>query len=263
MPPKSKTKRLACHPTLGNQPLLGVEIELEGIPFERESHNPMAALGLNEWSEWWRATYDGTLRNGGVEFVSRDIQSQKSLRTSLHRMMKEVYSLYDVQESLRTSSHIHVDIRNLSTIQLGIFLLNLVVREEELYVVGGEGRETSPFCVPCNNPIGIITLIDRAFLRRGISTPGQRSTIASMSLKYSGINPEPVSRMGSVELRYFNPIVKGAVFVRITNIILECYEKAASYNREDSYLSEVPPSLRRLITHSPLAVLLDSAYESQ
>lgn len=241
MPSKSKTKRLSCHPTLGDRRLFGVEIELEGVPWDRESSEPMRRLGLTEFSEHWRITHDGTLRNQGAEFVSRNIQSQKSLRTSLHKMMKQLHDQHPVEQSLRTSSHIHIDVRELSAIQLSIFLLLLVQREQELFTIGGVGRERSPFCVPCNNPIATVCLLDRALVRRGISTSLSRTRVSHQSLKYSAINPEPISSKGSVELRHFNPIIKGAVFVRITNIILECYERAIGFDAD----AEVP--LSRLI----------------
>lgn len=246
---KSKT-RLACHPEYGDTPLFGVEVELEGLGLDRESRCNMTDLGVREYRDRWRAVHDGTLRNGGVEFVSLGVQTQKQIRASLHRMMRELYDRHDISESFRTSSHIHVDVRDLSTAQVMVFFLNLVNREDELFQVGGAGRERSPFCVPCNNPVGIIGSLDQINYQRG--NRARLYTTRTIGQKYNSFNTTAIGRLGSIELRHFAPITKGAVFVRITNIILECYSiaKECRVSSTSRLLMSVPRKQHSLLAHS-------------
>jgi len=233
---------LKCHPVYQDTALFGVEVELENVPgLDRERQYPMRTFGLGKYEDDWRVTYDGTLRNGGVEFVSNGVQAQKALRSSLHKMMKDLKEYCNFDKSFRTSTHIHIDIRDLNRIQLMVFILKLVSIEDELFELAGKGREKSPFAVRCDNAATLIPTVYKALKNRRTPVRMNADFQIPADMKYSSINVEAIRKMGSVELRHFHPITTGKVFVDVTNHILACYHQAQEFTGDmeldDAHLS--------------------------
>ena len=194
--------------------LFGVEIEIEDCGhdiYQLEEdciHN-------------WRFTEDGTLRNGGVELVSGGVQSQKDLAV-IDEMMDQ-FGWDEDNVSFRCSSHIHVDTRQLSSRGRMMFVMLLLNADREFFSIGGEGRDQSLFCVPASHPVNMLYVI---------SNVAGRGNGTNYDLKYCSINPMPLRRTGSVELRHFHPILTNDKLIEITNLILSAYDMAIEYQEK-------------------------------
>jgi len=192
--------------------LFGVEIEIENCG---DDHYEIAE---DNEDYRWRFTEDGTLRNGGIELVSEGIQSQKSLAVIDEIINNNGWGEDNI--STRCSSHIHVDTRNLNRRGIMMFALLLIGSDQDFFNIGGSGREKSLYCVPASSPITMLNVLS--------AVAGHGGGCAH-DLKYCSINPMPLRRTGSIELRHFHPIMKTKLFVSITDMILELYDTAEKY----------------------------------
>ena len=210
--------------------LFGMEVELEGM----RGHPDTISDDLRSLDLPWVATEDGTLRDGGIELVSRDIQSQKSLAT-----IDEVVDELDITDencTFRCSTHIHVDVRDMGLVERFIFTCLLLSNDQRFFDLAGEGRERSMYCVPSCNPLNSLYILG-CMMR---ILPG-----VDYDLKYCSINPMPIRRAGSIELRHFNPIITSGKMVEVTDLILELYDAAKNMDTSDG-ISHALQSSRKL-----------------
>lgn len=192
--------------------LFGVEIEIENCGEGR--------YDLMEDNEdfQWRFTEDGTLRNGGIELVSEGVQSQKSLAVIDEIIANNGWG--EDNTSTRCSSHIHVDTRGLNRRGVMMFALLLIGSDQDFFNIGGSGREKSLYCVPTSGPITMLNVL---------SSVAGHGGGCNHDLKYCSINPMPLRRTGSIELRHFHPIMKTKLLIDITDMILGLYDVAKDF----------------------------------
>ena len=111
--------------------LVGVEFELEGMNRFRVDDPEFAA--------YWKIVEDGSLRDGGKEFVLSRPFAGADLDKALSLFDKHVSkSGHDIKISDRTSVHVHIDVRDLTFAQLTIF-------ETALFNMAGETRANNIF----------------------------------------------------------------------------------------------------------------------
>lgn len=115
--------------------LIGIEIEVENI----KDVVPLEA--------YWEFKQDNSLRNNGAEFVSIPLQV-KQIQYALEHLYTCLYKNNNPDFSNRTSTHIHVNCRNLTQDQLYNFILLYTVFEKHFYKSVGTRRTNSIFCVP-------------------------------------------------------------------------------------------------------------------
>lgn len=139
--PKSRLFAPLDIPVQNNLPPFGcgIEVEVEGINLD----NLHPAV-----NKFWGLSSDGSLRNNGVEFVSKylpDIAVIPAL-SLLHEALTTSQPHHSFSE--RTSVHVHLDFRTLSIQNLCSFLLTYVTIERLLFLFAGNHRFDSVYCVP-------------------------------------------------------------------------------------------------------------------
>jgi len=171
---------------------LGIEVECEDI----------AGKFQNYGNAIWPFKSDGSLRQGGLEFVSLPLPVPV-VRSAIALLLTEIYSRTDNPGfSWRTSTHAHLECRNLSLEELRILILLHFLFEEKLFTFAHSGRrDTNIFCTP----------ISRSFFY-GLSDVANAKTTDQFMLgfqylktnwhKYSSLNINHLYDFGTLEFRH-------------------------------------------------------------
>lgn len=196
---------------------IGIEIEVENMrqpirEINTEEERTAGLRGLNRreptlgrrrpptqdlFGEYWKVVSDGSLRNNGIEFISSPVWGEDINRALDNLQLLVTQSGNEPDFSERTSVHIHLDVRNLDTLQLFNLLVLVMIFERTLVRYCGGVREENVFCLPFYKAeAAVSTLANLAdenvdFLR-----------VLDSTFKYNGFNIRPIARQGSVEFRY-------------------------------------------------------------
>lgn len=169
---------------------VGIEIELEGLP---NGHD------LFEASYVWRTEGDGSLRNYGVELVSRGPVGGARLEQAISELT-DFLEDYTPEYSERCSTHVHVDVTDLTLDQLNTFLGCAIIMEPVLFRLHGQGREFNGFCCPVFTNSNLMDNYIKLF------TQPKRNYNNLEFIKYAGISLYRLRDLGTVEFRMFNAI---------------------------------------------------------
>ena len=169
---------------------LGIEVELEG-------KNLLAEGALNHWS----VVPEGSLRNGGVEFVT-------ALGTNLDNLPK-VMEEYEkvtrnakISPSIRTSVHIHVSVQLLTLREIYTVITAWFLIEDLLVKINGPTRVGNLFCLRNRDAEGI--------QRKLIEEITKRQYFRSWSVhdRYAALNLAALAKCGTLEFRFIKGIHK-------------------------------------------------------
>lgn len=162
--------------------VFGIELEVENI---REQMNQP------KYYNYWSATNDASLRNNGIEFVSNPMkafQIEKALR-----QIKELNPNYEPVFSERTSTHVHMNARDLTLNQILALTLVYASVEKLLYNWVGHNRDKNIFCVP---------LYNTNYLQYFSAIVEHPDNLQFTWMKYAGYNLLPLRSKGTVEFRH-------------------------------------------------------------
>lgn len=162
---------------------IGYELEVEDLRAPPRNLSPL-----------WQTKDDGSLRNGGAEYVfSSPLKGDDAIRA-----LKELFGAIEKVPhdfSHRCGTHIHVDVRSMESAQLMSFITYCLMFERALFAYAGNKRDSNVFCLPyykASHGLGGLG----AFVRHG-----NPKYILSVAEKYYGINYKAIGRYGSVEFR--------------------------------------------------------------
>ena len=124
----------------------GTEYEIESVKtIKLPGHSVMVRdqLNLNENQPYWVGdiglVHDGSLRNGGVEFITKPVSFDRAL--ALFDTLHKGLTLGENPYTSRTSIHVHVNMASLSMDQLKHFLLTYALLEPVFFEVAGDTRK--------------------------------------------------------------------------------------------------------------------------
>lgn len=140
---EKEEEQIQAYSTVFDYPaFLGVEVEVENI------HKSISL------PTFWKSTEDGSLRNGGVEFVSEPLRPKQALQATvaLWLFMKRLSSK-NPDFSWRSSIHDHLSILELHEDEFRRLLLLCFLLEDILFAFAGEDRRESMFCVPLTESV--------------------------------------------------------------------------------------------------------------
>lgn len=218
----------ASYPTIEGHPLIvgthlaGVEIELENI------RNSAPAF------QYWEAKTDGSLRNGGMEFVCSAPWGGHDLYEAAIEIDAYLFG-NNPDESWRCSTHVHVDVRDMNAAQLKRMILAYIFYERVLFKCSGWHRYKNNFCVALG-----FAQEQLAILSRNWNLPDDEfmRNICGSWDKYSSINLLPMQNFGSVEFRISEAKWRKGKLIRLTNRFLSLKELATSFEGTDTAFVE-------------------------
>ena len=159
----------------------GLELEMEGL------------AGRVEMVEPWGITEDGSLRDGGYEYIS-----QPWTRDELTGHLDSLYEAIDRMDpstSIRTSTHVHVNMQEKDQEQLELILGFSILAEPLLMSYCGPEREECIYCVPFYRADNEVDAI-----RDALNSPGYN--LFMNTCKYSGLFTAPLLTFGTIEYRH-------------------------------------------------------------
>lgn len=191
---------------------VGIEVEVEQV---RDRLLPNVANAV------WGVREDGSLRNGGVEFVSIPICDQQ-IPWSIHYLFDQ-YLPKQADFSDRTSIHVHVNVRSWSCGDVLNLMLLYIVFEKLLYRFAGPHRYKNIFCVPIQETKLPIVLSN--YLANGAF-----DDLLMHWAKYSGLNLVPIKKMGTVEYRQMLGHRDSDYLLNWINILQQMHKAADTTN---------------------------------
>src|SRR5512139_2640004 len=191
--------------------VVGIEIELEGIKCGVQKINSS------------KVTEDGSLKLDGVEFVTIPIK-MRYLEVELRRIFD---GLKEPLVSSRCSTHVHMNVRDMTPQEIVSFVLLYMIFERSLYRISGD-RWNSNFCVPLTMAPQLIA----GFLSKG-NNPGNWGWY-----KYTGLNISPIwggesSCIGTVEFRQLHGTTSVEEIIQWCNLITSLKRAAQDIEQEE------------------------------
>lgn len=164
---------------------LGIEIEVEGnAPFP---DNAPAN---------WRYEPDGSLRGYSMEYVIDRPIALKEVESHVQALL-DMFKAYDIKihDSFRAGVHVHLNVQQLTTYQLGTLAAIYYTLETALVKYCGSSREGNYHCLRREDAEGSYLLLCDA-LRNG-----DLHLLGTDNIRYASLNLRALSRYGSLEFR--------------------------------------------------------------
>lgn len=203
-----------------SQVRIGMEYELEGLS------DPQHIRG-------WKVEEDGTLRDGGWEYLFDGPADIGMAKARVSRLLSTITE-YDV--SHRCSSHIHIDTSTLSANGKLALCLGLLMHDNWFYKYG-EGRELNNYCCPVWGTANAFTTIHDVYITNGWSEDSERF---QGDTKYMSINTMPLFRssrpLGTIELRHFHPLMDQDQAYAVLDRIEAIYNSAAAITARENVI---------------------------
>lgn len=170
----------------------GVEVELEGL----------AQAALDHSLKYWSKHEDGSLRhrNGFCkEFITPPIFGQDLI--SALREMDNFGNKYDPALTSRTSVHVHLDVRNVSSNVLLNMIILYLIYEQAFFLQSDINRLHSNFCVPLSKSIQELERFVESIQVAETDPEEFKMHVANFN-KYSAVNIGAIGKFGSLEFRH-------------------------------------------------------------
>lgn len=158
----------------------GVELEMEGNRFPKEVKG-------------WKAVADGSLREG-IEFVLETPEGALKLKESL-LAMGEAFEANQTKRSysFRTSTHVHVNVSNLTISQVKSIVALYYLFENQFTGFCAKHRQGNRFCLRLREAEMIVPLVGKFFRDERPPSPDHA--------KYMALNLATLSKYGTLEFR--------------------------------------------------------------
>ena len=208
---------------------VGIEVEVENAAGAQSSH-------------FWSCINDHSLRNDGVELVMRAPLGGADLKNALNDLRGTLRKYPKLHCSERTSLHVHIDVRDLSIVQVRNILAAYTATEAALYKMCGKNRYDNIYCP------GITSALDQISVMRRIMGDHTFEGGVYDWCKYTGINLHSISERGSIEFRSHEGTTDMRRISQWVNILLTLVEYAINQPDQQSILSDAKKGAGELLT---------------
>lgn len=186
-------------PLVTSGSLAGIEFEIENC---RENNIPEdLPREFNQvFNSLWSVTQDGSLRNNGLEFITKPLSGQ-NLTFALQMLENYTKKVYpECEATSRCGIHVHINALDINTAQLFAWVSLYQIFEKQLYRISG-GRDKNLFCLPTWAWDGNIKQAIQYFGIREDDGVTAAHQLSSIGLKYAGMNTRTLSEHGTLEFR--------------------------------------------------------------
>lgn len=181
---------------------LGVEVELEGSLYGSSSRN-----------KYWLVKGEGSLRNGGMEYVFKSPVSLDILPKALDEfdlLMKNSKPVC----SIRCSTHIHVSVLDFTTAQIYNAMLAWYFVEDLFMATQSVNRQGNLFCLPLSRAEEIAVSI-----KDSMTNSDGFYTFHVERNRYAALNLCAITKFGSFEFRFLDAMTSGKEIDRWCRIL--------------------------------------------
>lgn len=159
----------------------GIEVELENLKLSDVEE-------CDIYEDYWTWTEDGSLRNHGVEFVSRPLRGDE-VSHGLSHLFERLPD--DVDFNARAGIHVHVNCREFRVDTLRKILLTYYLFEDFFFSMVQHDRNKGIFCVPVRESCSISEYLALSCDGKGVQ-------------KYAALNILPLWDIGTIEFRHLH-----------------------------------------------------------
>lgn len=183
---------------------LGVEIELEGFGD--------AEFRATNGIKLWTVKEDGSLRNGGVEFVTNGGLGGKTLVAAFDEV-DALFKSIEFNASWRCSTHMHVNMLDMTPEQVVKFILAYIALEPVFFDHCEASRKSSNFCVLLYQSMGVT--------RQMVSSIRENAPLNHIrGIKYMALNALPLGSLGTLEFRGSHALTSKEELLGLANRLL-------------------------------------------
>lgn len=222
---------------------VGIEIEVEGII------NHAYETWLNNRPHWFSVHSDGSLRNGGVEFITYpfDATYAPSILNYFFTNLKRTNPGFTFTN--RCSIHVHLDMTDTTYWQFESLYQLYLCFERQFYEYAGEVRENSNFCVPVS-----ATPFEEYFF----STTKSRTWNTLLNsipdldaAKYTGLNITRLRDIGTVEFRHLPGNIRAPWVYKFIQFIIALKKFAITHTRDE--VNDIIMNANTISNYQPFA----------
>lgn len=242
------------HAALISTDAIGVELELEGFN-ERD-----IGIARNHLHPLWTITSDGSLRNGGVEFITTGGKGGETLYQAYERITTCLRDQVNYDASWRCSTHMHINMLDFTCNQVARFMLVYAACEPVMFELAGAARRSSNFCTPLADSLSF----HRRLIARLTDDSVQHRVAAGNTSKYTALNFQPLfgnqnSRaLGTVEFRGGRPMTTMEELLLQTNLLLSMKQFVRTFEgNEEAMLVKLSEGVFNTVFQNGCAASLD------
>lgn len=211
---------------------IGIEVELENC-----ANNGIVPDEVFElFCFYWSRHEDGSLRNGGKEFVTNlgvSVDTAYDALTSLEQYIK-IATNGQAQANARTGLHVHFNVGGRSLRQLSNILFLYAVLEPAFFEVSGK-RDENIFCVPWHANRQSLGNVINNLVNMCESKHYSKIWKWRNYSKYCALNIAPVSSFGTIEFRMHEGTYDPDAIYRWVKTIDRLFQYADKTDISDNY----------------------------
>lgn len=183
---------MKVHEVLG---LSKAKIKKEDIGFEIEVEGNNLPSG-SQLRPHWLVTRDGSLNESGLEYVLAGPRNYLGFCEALN-VLAAAYKTNRsrVNNSVRAGVHVHINIQNLSVLQLFNYITLSILLEDILVEYCGNSRIGNLFCMRSSDASYLIKVI------QDVVETGNLHLLQTEDIRYAFVNMSSIFRHGSLEFR--------------------------------------------------------------
>lgn len=180
-----------------SQAYVGIEIECENARPGKFEDTPLYQLFQHSWV----LKEDGSLRNNGVEFVTRLGINASQAAKALYVLERAFDKWYPkIQANARTGVHIHLNFLDKTAAEVGCMTALYSLFEQSLFQFSGN-RNKNIFCIPVRDSVNIVGPMLREIRKSNLCTADVWKRSRN-SAKYLAFNLGALCTFGSIEFRH-------------------------------------------------------------
>jgi hypothetical protein len=165
---------------------IGVEIEVEGYSLPQEK----------SVSKFWRKDVDGSLKGESAEYVLKKPVSLAELDKAFEELNKGFQDYESkVENSFRAGVHVHINVQDLSTIEVMNLIFTYLFLEEVLLSYCAKSRQGNHFCLRLSDAGYLCEKLTEAVMTENLFC------LDTEDLRYASINVTSLFKYGSIEFR--------------------------------------------------------------
>ena len=203
---------------------IGLELECEG--------NNLRAPPVLE--KWWKSVPDNSLRGEAAEFVLKSPIKRDKVDEAL-RYLQKMFNENNVQlnMSYRTSTHVHVNVQELSFKVVVNYLVLYFIFEDLLSEFCGEDRKGNLFCLRARDAEGLIDA-----LREAIQRGRWMNLHDDNRYKYGAVNVSAMGNYGSLEFRAMRGVTDINIINQWVTVLLDIKDAAMRYEDPSQIIAD-------------------------
>lgn len=199
---------------------IGIELEYEGSNLPKKGYEV-----------FWARTADNSLRGDSGEFVLRKPVSRDNLDTALGELDKAFHmSNTKIVPTYRAGTHVHINVQELSTVQLISYFVMYFMFENLLLKICSPERTGNHFCLRLRDASSLADLLAEFIKNPSIGL------FQSDNYRYAALNVNSIPKFGSLEFRALESTTDWKKLTKWVDLLLALKQASTKFDNPASVL---------------------------